>query len=69
MVDGDCGGTGTNFGPTQLDHKGRIPDKFKKKSDQWSRRRCDNEKLFTDGHTDGFDVTDRINCGIIGNYK
>ena len=34
--------TGTFFGDTQLDYKLNISDKFKK-SDQWSRKRCDNE--------------------------
>ena len=28
--------------------------KFRKKSDQWSRRRCDIEKKFTDVWTDGW---------------
>ena len=34
--------TGTFFGHTQLDYKLNISAKFKK-SDQWSRKRCDNE--------------------------
>ena len=35
--------TGTFFGHTQLNYKLNISDKFKKESDQWSWRRCDNE--------------------------
>ena len=48
--------TGTYFGRTQLDSLGNISDRFRKKSDQWSRRRCDNEKKVygrTDGRMDG----------------
>ena len=38
----------------QLDTEGNILTKFKKKSDHWSWRRCDNKKcLQTDSWTDG----------------
>ena len=33
----------TKFGHVQLDHLRNIPDKFRKKSDQWSWRRCVKE--------------------------
>ena len=35
--------TGTTFKSAKLDYQQNIPDKFLKKSDHWSRRRCDNE--------------------------
>ena len=37
----------------QFDIGGNILTKFKRKSGQWSWRRCDNKKMFTDRRKDG----------------
>ena len=38
-----CQQTGTKFRLAQLDYLENIPDKFWKKSGEWSWRRCDNK--------------------------
>ena len=60
--------TRTEFGHAQLHHQGNIPGKFRKKSDQWSLRRCDNEKLFTHVGVDGW-MPDSPPCGISSTAK
>ena len=50
MADGghNCRRNGTKIKGAQLDYQGNILKQASKNSEQWSRRRCDNEKMFTD---------------------